>query len=140
MSGRPGGDDAALREAFAELERAERAGAPSLARLMARPRPQSAPSARARRRSSASSGAPRGLVPRLAAVSAVVVAAAAGVWLGRSPGVPEPVESLAGWQAATDFLLDTPAAALLGTTPEIPGPLPPTLATPGTPLPTGETR
>lgn len=151
-------DDAALRQAFAELGGGEAGGAPAFAQLMARPRPATSRSARAlrrpvrdrdvraRRRSSASTIAGRGLVPRLAAAAAVVVAVATGVWLGRTQTEPgtvfaaRDVQPLANWVAPTDFLLDTPAAELLRTTPAIPGPLPLELALTTADLPTGETR
>lgn len=150
-------DDAALREAFAELHRGEAAGAPVFAQLIARPRPATTRSARAlsrsvrqgdarhQRRLSMSRIVVRRLVPRLAAAAAVVVAAATGVWLARSEGEPgaarftRDVEPLATWVAPTDFLLDTPAVELLRTTPEIPGPLPSSLAAADARLPTGET-
>ncbi len=150
-------DDAALREAFGELGRGEAAGAPAFAQLMARPRPattlgagaprrhQGEGDARAQRRSLASTSLVRGLVPRLAAAAAVVVAAATGVWLGieserGAVRVTRDVEPLATWVAPTDFLLDTPAAELLRTTPEIRGPLPLELAVTTADLPTGEIR
>ncbi len=151
-------DDAALREAFAELGRGEAAEAPAFAQLMARPRSATtlgAPSSRrrvreseprAQRRFSASTRAVRGLVPRLAATAAVVVAAATGVWLARTQtergGVfaNRDVESFATWVAPTDFLLHTPAAELLRTIPEIPGSLPLELAVTAPDRPTGEIR
>lgn len=149
-------DRTALRAAFSELHRGESASAPAFDELMARPRPAAAagtePSPRRVRQRSAhalreSPAHPRTrplLVARWAAAAILVVAAAGGVWLRRSrsepPLAPVDVEALAEWVAPTDFLLVTPAADLLHTTPQIPGPLPLDLTDTGSRPAPGDTR
>jgi len=142
-----GHDDAPLRAAFDELRQAEEGGAPTFAQLLVRVRrPHLRRTSVERRARAAPSGLHR-LVPRIAGAAAVVVAGSVGVWLGRFSDGARPdtagayvAVSLATWKAPTDFLLDTPGVELLRTTPEIPGPLPETLALAKPYLPTGVTR
>ncbi len=115
-------DDPDLMEQFASLRRAEVASAPSFERVINI----------ARRRSSDAGW-------KVALAACILVVAVGWVIVRvphRPPGAPTVRTSnlaLADWRAPTDFLLDTPAAELLNTIPDI-GPRNPTVLDPLPPI------
>jgi hypothetical protein len=159
------GDDA-VRAGFAELRRAEEAGAPRLDALMAEVarRARSTQSGdggvRPANHPRRGTGGPAGAVVRAplrpaagtwAAAAMVLLAAGLGLWLSwlgwpgdvrsrRREVAAREARTLSSWVAPTDFLLDTPGIELLRSTPEIPGPLPSTIDLSTTKAATGDPR
>lgn len=100
----PDDDDADLRQAFADLRRADAEAAPPFERLRAH-------AVRPGRR----------LAPGRALLVAASLAAAviAGLAVRRPHPAPPPPVSIEEWAAPTDFLLETPGLEIVQTVPSI---------------------